>query len=124
MKKKSKKVKVIKKISKLIENFSINQIESKENRTKKTIEIEVSSNEDITSYIKALLEVCYYALDGNGLFISPANRGSFPEPSVTKVIELVMDLLPHNQMYCLDKIEGILYDEQNMASEKKNNKQA
>lgn len=106
------KKKKLKQIRKLVENFSISQSEFKENRTKKIIEIEVSSNEDITSYIKALLEVCYYALDGNGMFISPENRGSFPEPSITKVIELIMEILPHDQMHCLDRLGDVLHKEE------------
>jgi len=101
MKKKAKKIKVIKK---LVENFSGMKSEPYGNRTRKTISIEVSSNEDITNYISALLEVCYYTLDGNGVFASPAYRSTIAEFSVTKVIELIMELLPHEQMYCIDRI--------------------
>ncbi|GLB54177.1 hypothetical protein NBRC110019_32180 [Neptunitalea chrysea] len=100
MKKKAKKIEEIKK---LIDNFSgVKSIAYGNNKVRKTVEIEVSSNEDIISYILALLEVCYYTLDGNGLFISPAHENFSPTSSVTKVIELIMDLLPDNQMHCMD----------------------
>ncbi|WP_147676332.1 hypothetical protein [Algibacter pacificus] len=92
-----------------MDNFSgIKTIPYGKNKVKKTIEIEVSSNEDIISYILALLEVCYYSLDGNGIFISPSNKNCSPEASVTNVIELIMDLLPDQQMHCMDRITEIL----------------
>ncbi len=108
MKKKAKKIKVIKK---LVQNFSGIQSEAFGRRTRKTIQLEISSNEDITDYISTLLEVCYFALDGNGIFISPANNHCLPSSSVTKVIELIMELLPHDQMHCLDKIADVLHQE-------------
>ena len=101
MKKKAKKIKAIKK---LVKNFSGIQKEPYGNRTRKTISIEVSSNEDITSYISELLKVCFYCLDGNGMFVSPAYRSTIAEHSVTKVINLILELLPHDQMHCMDRI--------------------
>lgn len=101
MKKKTKKIKTIRKI---VTNFSGIKTEAFGKKTWKTIQLEVSSNEDITEYIATLLEVCYFALDGNGIFISPANKHCLPSSSVTKVIELIMELLPHSQMHCLDLI--------------------
>ncbi|WP_142783752.1 hypothetical protein [Changchengzhania lutea] len=108
MKKKAKKIKAIKK---LVTNFSGIKSEAFGRRTRKTIQLEISSQEDITDYISTLLEVCYFALDGNGIFISPANRHCLPSSSVTKVIELIMELLPHDQMHCLDKIAEVLHQE-------------
>ncbi len=105
MKKKAKKIKAIKK---LVKNFSGIQKEPYGNRTRKTISIEVSSNEDITSYISELLKVCYFCLDGNGMFVSPAYRSTIAEHSVTKVINLILELLPHDQMHCMDSIEKLL----------------
>lgn len=90
------------------------------NRTRKTISIEVSSNEDITSYIEELLKVCYYCLDGNGVFTSPAYRSNIAEHSVTKVIELIMQLLPHEQMYSLDLINEILQNKTNKHEKEEN----
>ena len=96
MKKKTKKIKAIKKI---VTNFSGIKSEAFGKRTRKTIQLEISSNEDITDYIATLLEVCYFALDGNGIF-----KHCLPSSSVTKVIELIMELLPHSQMHCMDRI--------------------
>ncbi|WP_142785706.1 hypothetical protein [Changchengzhania lutea] len=117
MKKNTKKIKAIKK---LVSNFSGIKSEPCGRRTRKTIQLEVSSHEDITDYIATLLEVCYFALDGNGIFISSANKHCMPSSSVTKVIELIMELLPHSQMHCLDKISDTLNGKENVASEKKN----
>jgi hypothetical protein len=105
MKKKTKKLKAI---QKLLENFSGIESESFENHTRKTISIQVSSNEDICNYISELLKVCYYCLDGNGMFVSPGSRSTIAEHSVTKVIDLILELLPHNQMHCMDRITEIL----------------
>ncbi|MBD0833346.1 hypothetical protein [Aestuariibaculum sediminum] len=103
-----RKIKQIKKIKDILDAHSGMKIEPYGNRTQKTISIEVSNNEDITGYIEELLKVCYYCLDGNGVFTSPAYRSNIAEQSVTKVIELILELLPHQQMYCLDCIDEIL----------------
>lgn len=105
-----KEKKKLKTIKKHIENFPGVSTESHGNRTRKTISFEVFDHEDITSSISALLEVCYYALDGNGTFVYPKNSNKTPITSVTKVLEMVIDLLPHDQMFCLDKITEILSD--------------
>ncbi|MBP0905844.1 hypothetical protein ACFSKN_03180 [Mariniflexile gromovii] len=104
MKRKNK----LKAIEKNIQNFPGTSTESYGNRIRKTIGFEVLDHEDITSSISALLEVCYYALDGNGSFISPKHQNKNPISSVTKVIEIIIDLLPHDQMFCLDRIEQIV----------------
>lgn len=102
------KTKKLKKIKGLLDGHTGLKSEPYGNRTRKTVSIEVSSNEDITSYIEELLKVCYYCLDGNGVFTSPAYRSNIAEHSVTKVIELILGLLPHEQMHCLDSISEIL----------------
>lgn len=103
-----RKNKQIKKIKGILDTHSGMKSEPYGNRRQKTISIEVSNNEDITGYIEELLKVCYYCLDGNGVFTSPAYRNNIAEQSVTKVIELILELLPHQQMYCLDRIDEIL----------------
>ena len=95
-------------IREMIEKFSGVQKESFGNRSRMTIGFEVLDNEDITSSISALLEVCYYALDGNGVFVAPKQQNKDQMSSVTKVLEMVIDLLPHDQMHCLDQIAKIL----------------
>lgn len=92
----------------MMNHFSGFQTEKYGTRTRKTIAFEVLDQEDITSSISALLEVCYYALDGNGSFISPKHENKTKISSVTKVLEIIIDLLPHDQMYCLHKIEELL----------------
>ncbi len=77
----------------------------------KTLSFQVIDNEDITSSISSLLEVCYYGLDGQGSFVSPKHKNKTPISSVAKVLEIVIDLLPHHQMFCLDKITEIVADE-------------
>ncbi|WP_162623293.1 hypothetical protein [Confluentibacter sediminis] len=112
MKNKKNKLKTIKKF---MDRCSSMQTEAYGTRTRKTIRFEVLDQEDITSSISALLEVCYFALDGNGSFISPKHENKTQISSVTKVLEIIIDLLPHDQMHCLNRIEELL-------SEKANNK--
>ncbi|MEN3322219.1 hypothetical protein VP395_00640 [Mariniflexile soesokkakense] len=111
MKEKKKYNKKLKDIKKHIENLPGVNTEAHGNRTRKTIGFEVFDNEDITSSISALLEVCYYALDGNGTFVYPKHSNKTPVSSVTKILEIVIDLLPHDQMFCLDKISEILSEQ-------------
>ncbi|CAH8293973.1 hypothetical protein EV196_103251 [Mariniflexile fucanivorans] len=111
MKAKKKHKNKLKAIKKHIENFPGVGTESYGNRIRKTIGFEVFDHEDITSSISALLEVCYYALDGNGTFVYPKHSNKTPISSVTKVLEMVIDLLPHDQMFCLDKISEILSEQ-------------
>jgi len=118
------KTKKLKKIKDLLDDHSGMKSEPYGNRTRKTIAIEVSNNEDITSYIEELLKVCYYSLDGNGLFTSPAYRSTIAEHSVTKVIELILQLLPHEQMHCLDRINEILQNNTNNDEKAKSKKTA
>ncbi|MEN3324940.1 hypothetical protein VP395_14470 [Mariniflexile soesokkakense] len=116
MKDKKKKLKAIKK---LMGQFSGVQKETYGNRISKTINFEVADNEDITSSISALLEVCYYALDGNGGFVSPKHENKTQISSVSKVLEIIIDLLPHDQMFCLHRIEQLLSEQQNVKQNKK-----
>lgn len=111
MKGKKKHKNKLKTIKKYIENFPGVNTEPHGTRTRKTISFEVFDHEDITSSISALLEVCYYALDGNGTFVCPKHSNKTPISSVTKVLEIVIDLLPHDQMFCIDKITEILSKE-------------
>lgn len=106
-----KKVKKIKNIKQLVKDFSGVKNEIHGRHTRKTVSIEITSHEDLTYYISSLLEVCYFALDGNGIFVSPANKDCTQSASVTKVIELILELLPHSQMHCLDKIADVLNQE-------------
>ena len=108
-----KEKKKLKAIKKHIQNFPGVSKESHGNRIRKTISFEVFDHEDIITSISALLEVCYFALDGNGSFICPKHSNKTPISSVTKVLELVIDLLPHDQMFYLDKITEIISEGEN-----------
>lgn len=109
MKNKKNKLKTIKK---LVNHFSNVQKEKYGTRTRKTVSFEILDQEDITSSISALLEVCYYALDGNGGFIPPKHKNKTKISSVTKVLEIIIDLLPHDQMHCLNRIEELISEKE------------
>ena len=64
----------------------------------------VKSNEGLITQIASLLEVCAFALDGNGMLLSPSNQNVTKEDSVCRVLEMVLDLLPDAQMHYLDKL--------------------
>lgn len=102
-----KEKKKLKAIKKHVQNFPGVSKESHGNRIRKTISFEVFDHEDITTSISALLEVCYYSLDGNGTFIYPKHSNKTPISSETKMLEMVIDLLPHDQIFCMDKITEI-----------------
>ena len=103
------KAETLKEIKSLLDNFSA-QIESSGKLQKNCMSFEVIDNEDVTAHISALLEVCYYALDGNGTFTSPALKNTNVEFGVLKVLEMTLNLMPHGQMHCLDRINEILND--------------
>jgi hypothetical protein len=94
-------------IKSVLDNFSA-QNESSAKLQKNQISFEVTDNEDIAAHISALLEVCYYALDGNGTFTSPALKNTKVEFGVLKILEMTLNLVPHGQMHCLDRINEIL----------------
>mgnify|MGYP006879605206 CR=1 FL=1 len=43
-------------------------------------------------------------------FHLPSTKSITVESSVLKVIEMILNLVPHGQMHCLDRINEILYD--------------
>lgn len=103
--------KKIKKVKRLLKNIYTVETTSASIDKIKTLSFQVMDHEDITGSISSLLEVCYYALDGQGSFVSPKHKNKTPISSVAKVLEIVIDLLPHHHMFCLDKITEIVADE-------------
>lgn len=97
----------LKEVKRLLDNFS-GQKEPSRKLQKNRMSFEVIDNENIVAHISALLEVCYYALDGNGIFTSPALKNTSVSFGVLKVIEMTLNLVPHGQMHCLDRINEIL----------------
>src|SRR5690606_33337334 len=97
--KKKKKI-AIKNIQKLHENLegSLSPEKIRDMETYK-VSFNVSDNNGLTLNIASLLEVCIFALDGNGMLLSPSNKHITKEDSVCRVLEMVLDILPDNQMY-------------------------
>ena len=69
-----------------------------------TIYLEVRDNNDLLLNIASLLEVCVFALDGNGMLLSPNNQNVTKHDSVSRVLELVLNILPHSQMDFMDYV--------------------
>ena len=68
------------------------------------ISLEVRDNNDLLLNIASLLEVCVFALDGNGMLLSPNNQNVTKHDSVCRVLELVLTILPHSQMDFMDYV--------------------
>tara|TARA_R110000751_G_scaffold67603_1_gene137908 strand:- start:1067 stop:1432 length:366 start_codon:yes stop_codon:yes gene_type:complete len=75
------------------------------------VSFEVKDNSDLMLNIASLLEVCAFALDGNGMLLSPNNQNVTKHDSVCRVLELVLNILPHSQMdfmdYVTEKLNGL-----------------
>ena len=71
---------------------------------------EVRDNHHLLMQIISLLQVCVFALDGDGMMLSPANQNASKEDSVTQVLELVLSILPDSQMYFMDKLDEKLLE--------------
>tara|TARA_R110000868_G_scaffold150513_1_gene373751 strand:- start:584 stop:943 length:360 start_codon:yes stop_codon:yes gene_type:complete len=75
------------------------------------VSLEVRDNNDLLLNIASLLEVCVFALDGNGMLLSPNNQNVTKHDSVCRVLELVLNILPHSQMdfmdYVTEKLNGL-----------------
>jgi hypothetical protein len=69
------------------------------------VSFEVRDNNHLLMQIISLLEVCVFALDGEGMMSSPDNKNASKEDSVTQVLELVLSILPDSQMYFMDKLD-------------------
>tara|TARA_R110001632_G_scaffold160651_1_gene278947 strand:+ start:346 stop:711 length:366 start_codon:yes stop_codon:yes gene_type:complete len=76
-----------------------------------TVSLELKDNNDLMLNITSLLEVCVFALDGNGILLSPNNQNVIKHDSVCRVLELVLNILPHSQMdfmdYVTEKLNGL-----------------
>ena len=75
------------------------------------VSLEVRDNNDLLLNIASLLEVCVFALDGNGILLSPNHQNVTKHNSVCRVLELVLNILPHGQMdfmdYVTEKLNGL-----------------
>ncbi|MEC3966483.1 hypothetical protein [Flagellimonas halotolerans] len=69
------------------------------------VTFEVKDNNHLLTQIISLLEVCVFALDGDGMMLFPANQNASKEDSVIQVLELVLSILPDTQLYFMDKLD-------------------
>ena len=76
-----------------------------------TASLKIKDTNDLLLNITSLLEVCVFALDGNGILLSPNNQNVTKHDSVCRVLELVLNILPHSQMdfidYATEKLNGL-----------------
>ena len=77
------------------------------------VTFEVRDNNHLLTQIISLLEVCVFALDGDGMMLFPANQNASKEDSVTQVLELVLSILPDTQLYFMDKLDEKLSELEN-----------
>ncbi|MEC7770120.1 MAG: hypothetical protein VX798_02995 [Bacteroidota bacterium] len=106
MKSKKKRLKTLEEIQQLRNNLSgllgnKKSIDPKGNH----VSFEVRDNNHLLMQIISLLEVCVFALDGDGMMLFPANQNGSKEDSVIQVLELVLCVLPDSQMYFMDKLD-------------------
>ncbi|MBU2903890.1 hypothetical protein KO529_03765 [Arenibacter algicola] len=112
MKAKKKSLNVLNDIHKLHNNLIglLKQDLGNSSNTNK-VSIEIKDNSDLLLNIASLLEVCVFALDGNGMLLSPNNQNVTKHDSVCRVLELVLNILPHSQMdfidYVTEKLNGL-----------------
>lgn len=102
---KKKKKAAIKEIQKLHENLKrgLSPEKIRDMETYK-VSFNVRDNNSQLLNIASLIEVCVFALDGGGIFLSPGNQNCTKRDSVCRVLEMVLEFLPDRQMYFLDKI--------------------
>ncbi|MCM4162168.1 MULTISPECIES: hypothetical protein [unclassified Arenibacter] len=75
------------------------------------VSLKIRDNNDLLLNIASLLEVCVFALDGNGMLLFPNHQNVTKHDSVCRVLELVLNILPHSQMdfmdYVTEKLNGL-----------------
>lgn len=111
MKSKKKMLKTMEEIQELRNNLSgllgnKKSIDPKGNH----VSFEVRDNNHLLIQIISLLEVCVFALDGEGMMLSPTKQNVSKKDSVTQVLELVISILPDSQMYFMDKLDEKLLE--------------
>ncbi|MEE1962780.1 hypothetical protein V1387_08805 [Allomuricauda taeanensis] len=109
MKHKKKKLKTLKDIQELRKNLTGLL------GNKKSIDLsgnhvyfEVRDNNHLLMQIRSLLQLCVFALDGDGMMLAPKNQNASKEDSITQVLELVLCILPDSQMYYMDNLDEML----------------
>lgn len=100
MKHKKNQLKTLKEIQDLRKNLTgllsnKKSIETKGNH----VYFEVRDNNHLLMQVRSLLQLCVFALDGDGMMLAPKNHNASKEDSITQVLELVLCILPDSQMY-------------------------
>ena len=84
---KKKKLKTLNEIHKLHLNLvGLLKLDSDYSSGNYKVFIEVKDNNDLMLNITSLLEVCVFALDGNGMLLSPTNQNVTKHDSVCRVL--------------------------------------
>ncbi|WP_127139961.1 hypothetical protein [Flagellimonas marinaquae] len=109
MKQKKKQLKTLKEIQDLRKNLigllgNQNSVDPKGNH----VCFEVRDNDHLLMQIRSLLQLCVFALDGDGMMLATKNQNASKEDSINQVLELVLSILPDSQMYYLDKLDEML----------------
>ncbi|WP_421803093.1 hypothetical protein [Flagellimonas sp.] len=106
MESKKKRLKTLEEIQQLRNNLSgLLGTKKSIDPNRNYVTFEVKDNNHLLTQIISLLEVCVFALDGEGMMLSPHNKNASKEDSVTQVLELVLSILPDSQMYFIDKLD-------------------
>ena len=109
MKTKKKKLKTLEEIQRLHENLTgLLKNQRPIDPKAKYVFFEVRDNNNLIILITSLLEVCVFALDGEGMLLSPENKNATKEDSVSRVLELVLSILPDAQLYFIDQLSDKL----------------
>lgn len=72
------------------------------------VTFEVRDNNHLLMQIRSLLQLCVFALDGDGMMLAPKNQNASKEDSITQVLELVLCILPDTQLYYIDQMDEML----------------
>ncbi len=114
MKAKQKKLKTLNDIHRLHQNLiGLLKLDLKRPTQSYKVSFEVSDSNDLLLKIASLLEVCVFALDGNGILLSPVDRSIAKQDSICRVLELILNILPDSQVYFMDKVTEKLTELEN-----------
>lgn len=109
MKYKKKQLKTLKEIQELRKNLT-GLLSNKKtiDPNGKHVYFEVRDNNHLLMQVRSLLQLCVFALDGDGMMLAPKNNNASKEDSITHVLELILCILPDSQMYYMDKLDEML----------------
>lgn len=73
-------------------------------------EYAIGDNDELLFIISCLLKTCVLALEGEANFSLSALSNADPKSNIIVALEFIINLLPREQMVCLDEITKILSD--------------